>query len=77
MAIITLDVPNRIVDAVATRHGYTGFLEDGITVQSKKDFVKKILSKWLKTEAKAHEAAEAAAAAAKIKENEVELLDIT
>lgn len=65
MATLTLTIPNpqvaRIQDAICIpQHGYTGFLDDGITVQSKSDFLKIWVGKQIKNAVKNHEAIEAA-----------------
>jgi hypothetical protein len=68
MASITLTIPNgaqttRVLDALTTIHGYTGFEADGVTPQSKADFVKLVLIRYVKHEIKAYESAIAAEAA--------------
>lgn len=44
MANITLTIPdaqiNRVLNALATKFGYTGFLSDGVTPQTKAQFAK-------------------------------------
>jgi len=66
MATITFTVPNpvvnRFLDAIATRHGYTGFLPDGTTPQTKSDFAKQVTIKFWKAELKSHEGNTLAAA---------------
>lgn len=63
MANITFNVPNRAVDDVCTKFGYTGFLLDGITPQTKPEFFKLHYSRLMKADAISQEAATAAAAA--------------
>ncbi len=52
MASITLTIPgpvaNRFLDAFALRKGYTGFLADGITPQTKTEFLKADLIRYAK-----------------------------
>ena len=67
MATLTLTIPNaqlsRVADAISTKFGYTGFEADGITPQTKQEFVRKILIKYLKRNVAEHEAGTAGAAA--------------
>ena len=76
MAAITINVPaaqvNRVLDAMCTRFGYTGFEADGITPQSKSEFVRKLIIKYVKDNVAAHEAATAAAVAFTVAENDVQ-----
>lgn len=59
MATLTITVPNpvanRVGDAIAERHGYTGFEPDGITPQTKLEFVRKYIIKHIKREIAEHE----------------------
>jgi hypothetical protein len=61
MATITINIVNadatRIGNAVAARQGYTGFLPDGVTPQTKLEFVKVVVSRFLKHELKMYDAA--------------------
>lgn len=61
MATITLNVPNavapRVLDVIAARHGYTGFLANGITPQTKTAFFIAYLEKHIRSEMKSHEGA--------------------
>lgn len=43
------------VDAICSRFGYNGFEADGTTVQTKQEFVRKHLLKYLKTNIKDHQ----------------------
>lgn len=54
----------RAVDALSTRWGYGPFLEDGTTPnpQSKGEFVRLQIARWIKSEVRAHELATAQAA---------------
>lgn len=63
MAIITFNVPNRAADAICTKFGYTGFLPDRITPQSKQEFFKAHYIREMKADAISQEAATAAATA--------------
>lgn len=77
MAQITLTIPNaqltRIDAALCIpQHGYTGFLADGVTPQSKIDFLKFWLGKQLKQVVKQYESAAAAQAAQDAAINDVE-----
>lgn len=77
MASITLTIPNgaqttRVLDALSSIHGYTGFEADGVTVQSKSEFVKKVLIRYIKNEIKAYESAQAAETARITSINDVE-----
>lgn len=52
MATITLNIPNnaygtKALDNFCTKYGYTGFLADKVTVQTKIDFVKASLIAFL------------------------------
>lgn len=68
MATISLTIPNtdiaRAVDALATRWGYSPFLDDGVTPnpQTKSEFVRLGIARWVKSEVRAHELATAQAA---------------
>lgn len=77
MATVTLTIPNpvapRVGDAVAARHGYTGFEADGTTPQTKLEFVRKYLMKHLKREVALHEAGTAGHSAFSAAENDVEV----
>jgi hypothetical protein len=53
----------RMFDALSARYGYTGFDADGITPQTKQQFVRRVVIAWMKDETLAHEQAVAAAAA--------------
>lgn len=60
MATLTLTIPaaqvDRIQDAICIpQHGYTGFLADGTTPQSKADFLKTWVIKQVKKAIKQHE----------------------
>ena len=59
MPQINLDIPPgvtvRVVDAICTRNGYTGFLADRVTPQTKQQFVKAWLISKIKDEVKYHE----------------------
>ena len=76
MATLTLTIPNaqlsRVADAICEKFGYTGFEPDGITPQTKQEFVRKILIKYLKKSVAEHEAGNAGAAAFKAVELDVE-----
>lgn len=60
MAAITITIPagttNRVLDAIAAREGYTGFLADKVTPQTKTEFAKAWIIKAIKTSVKAYEA---------------------
>lgn len=68
MATITLTVPtavaNRVLDAIATKYGYTGFLANGTTAQTKTEFYKAWIIKQTLAAVSEQEANTAAAAAA-------------
>lgn len=63
MAQLTIDIPagqtNRVLDAFATKYGYTGFLADGITPETKAAFAKRIVIKQIKDVVREAEAAAA------------------
>lgn len=77
MATLTLTIPNaqvtRVTDALSARHGYTGFEPDGITPQTKSEFTRKVLIKYLKREVALHEAGTAGSVAYNAAENDVEV----
>lgn len=77
MATLTITIPagqvNRVVDAIATRFGYTGFEEDGTTPQTKSEFCRKLIIKYIKSNVKEHEAATAGRSAFVIAEADAEL----
>lgn len=68
MATITLTIPNgvtnRVLDAISTKYGYTGFLANGTTPQTKAEFVKAWIVRQIMTAVKEQEANTAAATAA-------------
>ncbi len=68
MAQIIIDIPvgqaNRVLDAIAARRGYTGFLADGITPQTKAAFAKVKVMDWIKNEVADYEERNASIAAA-------------
>lgn len=68
MATITLTVPNgvanRVLDAIATKYGYSGFLADKVTPQTKIEFYKAWIIKQTLAAVSEQEANTAAAAAA-------------
>lgn len=59
MANITLTIPdaqiNRVLNAISTKYGYTGFLPDGVTAQTKAQFVKSIIVKRILADVKDQE----------------------
>lgn len=68
MATLTLNIPtgvtNRVLDAISTKYGYTGFLANGVTPQTKPEFVKAWIIKTVMAAVKEQEANTAAATAA-------------
>lgn len=67
MPSITLNVPtataSRVLNAICTRYGYTGFLADGVTAQAQIDFVKAWIITHVMNAVREQEANTAAAAA--------------
>jgi hypothetical protein len=68
MATITLTTVSgtqttRVADAICTRFGYTGFESDGITPQTKLEFVRRHLINYLKEQVAIHESEQAASTA--------------
>jgi len=67
MAQITINIPNgvvsRVEDAFATKFKYTGFLADGTTPQTKAEFAKAQLVKYITNIVKIQESQDAATAA--------------
>lgn len=65
MQAITINIEDegcdRVLGAIAERFGYTGFLADGVTVQTKAEFTKAKLIDFLKKNVVEHEAHVAAA----------------
>lgn len=59
----TVAIGVRVRDAICERFGYTGFLTDGTTPQTKDDFFKAWIIKNIMEHVKAHESAKSAEAA--------------
>lgn len=63
---LTISAPDltRTVDALAVRYGYAPMLPDGITPnpQTRGEFVRLAIARWVRAEVKAHELATAQAA---------------
>lgn len=72
MAVISLDVPNVIGDAIAARFGYDSQV-DGTKAQ----FMKKRVAQWLKEQAREHVVNTAASTAAHTAADSVNSLEIT
>lgn len=82
MAQITLSVPdaqlNRVLNGFAAAQGYTGFLEDGVTPETRIQFLRRSLVRFVKQGAVASEANEAGSTAARNARDTAEAqLDIT
>lgn len=60
---ITMQIPDRVILANATRYGWTGFLADGITPQTRPQFVKQLVIRRLIADTKEQEGNTLAAAA--------------
>ena len=60
------------VDSICERFGYTGFEPDGITPQTKQEFVRKHLLKYLKTSIKQHRGANAGSTSSIASELDIE-----
>lgn len=77
MATLTITIPagqvNRVVDAIAARFGYTGFEPDNVTPQTKSEFCRKLIIKYIKDNVKAHEAGTAGKTAFDTAEADAEL----
>lgn len=67
MATISITVPsgilNRVLDAVAANHNYTGFEADGITPLTKQEFARRYIISVIKADVVGYEAQQAAYAA--------------
>lgn len=67
MATLTLTIPtaqvNRVLDDLSTLYGYTGFESDNVTPQTKQEFVRKLLIKFIKDGIKKQEGVTASKAA--------------
>jgi hypothetical protein len=67
MATLTLTLNDtiaaRVMDALAERHGYSGFEPDGVTPQTKAQFTRGLLYTWMRNEVLEHEQSKAAIAA--------------
>lgn len=76
MASITLTIPSgvatRVLDSFAAKKGYTGFLSDGITPQTKTEFLKADLARYVKQTVADYEAIQASNAACIAAQNDVE-----
>lgn len=76
MAQITITIPDtiaqRVLDSFAGARGYTGFLQDGITPETKAQFAKRTIINFVKNSVKEWEANNAGNSASITASNNVE-----
>lgn len=76
MATISLTIPtvvtNRVLDALSTKYGYTGFLANGTTPQTKPEFVKALITRWIIAAVKEQEGNTLAASAVSTNSTDVD-----